>query len=230
MVLKSKPPRPSQKPGFREWFLNIIPLYSFLPLALMVSVNLIAFYGTRLFTANAYHYDIALSVDGKIPFFTPAIVIYIASYIQWVVGYVAIARESREVCNRFIYGEIIAKVICAVIFLAFPTATVRPEVPDGGVFNWLTALIYSLDKPDNLFPSLHCLESYFCMRGAFYCRKTPKWFAPVNVIFTLMVFACILLVKQHVLLDIPSAIIVAEIGMFAMRAIEKKKHKTLLSD
>ncbi len=230
MVLKSKPPQPSQKPGFREWFLNIIPLYSFLPLALMVAVNLIAFYGTRLFMANAYHYDIALSVDGKIPFFTPAIVIYIASYIQWVVGYIAIARESREVCDRFIYGEIIAKVICAVIFLAFPTATVRPEVPDGGVFNWLTALIYSLDSPDNLFPSLHCLESYFCMRGAFYCRKMPKWFAPVNVIFTLMVFACILLVKQHVLLDIPSAIIVAEIGMFAMRAIKKKKHKTLLSD
>ena len=74
-------------------------------------------------------------------------------------------------------------------------------------------LVYAGDLPGNLFPSIHCLESWICFRGAIGMKRTPRWYAPAMLVLTLMVFASTLLVKQHVLVDIPAGVLVAEVGL-----------------
>ena len=202
-----------QKQRIQQGLERILPSYARIPLVLLVIINLIVYEGTQFLMLHAKHWDLALPLDARIPFRPAWIVIYILAYLQWVVGYVLIARESRAHCNRVLAGEIIAKFICMLFFIVLPTRIERPVVEGSGVFAALTRLIFASDLPGNLFPSIHCLESWICFRGAIGMKRVPRWYAPAMLVLTLLVFASTLLVKQHVLVDIPAGVLVAEVGL-----------------
>lgn len=203
----------------------MIPVYSILPLAAMLAMNGLAYFGTRLFTTSRYHYNIESPLDLMLPLVPAFVVIYILAYGQWILCYLLIAGEKKEYVYRIFLGEIIAKFMCLVIFMIFPTTLNRPEITGSGIFERMLAMVYSLDAADNLFPSIHCLESWVCWRG---CRKLtgmPRWFSGVNFVFTLLVFASTVLLKQHVLIDIAGGVAVAEIGLALSGLIMKKVNK-----
>ncbi len=203
---------------------SIYPTYSILPIAAMLGMNMVAYMGTRIFTTGRYHYNIESPLDRLLPLVPFFVVFYVLAFAQWITGYLLIGREKKEYCYRFFLGEIIAKAICLVIFLVFPTTLNRPEITGNGIFERLLAFIYSVDAADNLFPSIHCLESWMCWRG---CRKLtqtrlPGWFSGANLVLTLLVFASTVLCKQHVLIDIAGGVAVVEIGLFLAPKILKK--------
>lgn len=200
--------------SFKKKVSGILPSYSYIPLAACVVINIIAFYATRLITGGFTHYDLSLPIDGKIPFVPPFIVIYVLAFVQWLLGFILIARDSRSLCYGVISGEIIAKLISTVIFIALPTAMVRPTVAPRDIFSRLTGFIYTLDTPDNLFPSLHCLESWICFRASMKMKKTGKLYMYSSLVFTLLVFASTVLIKQHLVADIVGGVAVAELGLF----------------
>ena len=202
-----------QKQRIQQGLERILPSYARIPLVLLVIINLIVYEGTQFLMLHAKHWDLALPLDARIPFRPAWIVIYILAYLQWAVGFIVISRESRAHCNRVLAGEIIAKFICMLFFIALPTRIERPVVEGSGVFAALTRLIFASDLPGNLFPSIHCLESWICFRGAIGMKRVPRWYAPAMLAFTLMVFASTVLVKQHVLVDIPAGVLVAELGL-----------------
>ena len=202
----------------------IYPLYSILPIAAMLGMNALTYFGTRLFTTGRYHYNIESALDLALPVVPFFVVFYILAFGQWILCYLLIGREKKRYCYRFFLGEIIAKSLCLVIFLIFPTTLNRPEMTGSGIFERLLAFVYSMDRPDNLFPSIHCLESWMCWRG---CRKLtetrlPGWFSGANLVLTLLVFASTVLCKQHVLIDIAGGVAVVEIGLFLSPKILKK--------
>ena len=223
-----------QKRTFQQWLEWIVPAYARIPLALLVIINLIVYEGTQFLMLHAKHWELALPLDGRIPFRPAWMVIYILAYLQWAVGYVMIARESRERCYRVFMGEIIAKFICGLFFIVMPTRIERPSVEGSGFIAWFTRLVFSADLPGNLFPSIHCLESWFCFRGAIGMKRAPRWYAPAMLALTLLVFASTLLVKQHVLVDIPAGILVAELGLLlstklrAGRLLDRQEDARLL--
>ena len=202
-----------QKQRIQQGLERILPSYARIPLVLLVIINLIVYEGTQFLMLHAKHWDLALPLDARIPFRPAWIVIYILAYLQWAVGFIVISRESREHCYRVFMGEIIAKLICMLFFIALPTRIERPVVEGSGFIAWLMRLVYAGDLPGNLFPSIHCLESWICFRGAIGMKRTPRWYAPAMLVLTLMVFASTLLVKQHVLVDIPAGVLVAEVGL-----------------
>ena len=200
------------------------PGYSLKFLAAMLSLNMLTYMGTRLFTTGRHHYNIETPLDHMLPFVPFFVVFYILAYGQWILCYLLIGYEDKKYCTRFFVGEIIAKVMCLVIFLVFPTTLHRPEITGSGIFERILAFIYSVDAADNLFPSIHCLESWMCYRG---CRKLkntrmPGWFSGVNLILTLLVFASTVLCKQHVLIDIAGGVAVVEIGLFLSTKLLRK--------
>lgn len=210
-TLNAKTPRTLKDKMF--W---LIPKYAYLPLALLIIINFAVYLGNRIVTYDMYHYDFTLDFEKNIPFVPEAVIIYFGAFIQWIIGYIVIVRESKERCYRVVTGEIIAKFICLAIYIIIPTTMARPVIEGDGFFEQVMAFVYTVDNPkqaDNLLPSLHCLESWICFRCAIGCKKVPKWYVPVQFIFTLMVFASTLLVKQHIFVDIPAGVIVAEIGL-----------------
>ena len=198
----------------KNWIKKLIPDYAAKPLLLAVAANFIIYVGVSQIREYLTFRSLALPVDDRIPFFAPFIIFYILAYVQWIANYLLIAREGKDFCYHFVYGDVISKLFCLVFFLFLPTTLVRPEVTGNGICERLVRLIYQIDAPVNLFPSIHCLESWCCIHAAFYMKKTPRWYLPLIIIISLCVFASTLLVKQHVFIDVFGGILVFEIGYF----------------
>ncbi len=202
---------------------KLIPKYSIIPVIAIIIAGASVYFVTKLLTDGGHHYDISLPIDHKIPFISAFIIIYILSYVQWVVGYLSVAREEENFALRVISAEIIAKIICLAIFLLLPTAMARPEILGNDIFGKLTKLIYTIDTPTNLFPSIHCLESWIIFRTSFGLKKIGRWIVPVYAIFAVLVFITVLFVRQHLILDIPAAILVGEISLYLSRRFKTER-------
>lgn len=207
---------------------KILPRYAWIPVIAMLATNMVTYFGTRIFVQGKGT-CIPSSLDDKLPFVPAMISIYILAFAQWIIGYIIIGRESREFCYRIYTGELLAKLMCLLCFVIYPTTIRRPEITGTGVFDSLTQLVYNLDAPDNLFPSIHCLESYVCFRGALGVKKMPAWYKYAMLVMSLLVFASTVLVKQHYIIDMFGAVLVAELGLFLTekfhmeRIFEKRK-------
>ena len=199
---------------------DLIPRYARRPLVLMLLYNCCVYWLTRSLTAGAVHHDLTVGLDRAIPFAPPFIIIYILAYVQWVAGYIVIARDSPERCFRVISGEMLTKTACLLFFLFLPTVMTRPEVTGTNIFSRITGLIYALDSPDNLFPSIHCVESWICFRGILGAKTAGRWYKLSMLVFSLLVFASTLLVKQHVFVDVISGVALAELGQRLARRFD----------
>ena len=204
---------------------HLLPPYTRIPLISMVCVHSLVYYATRLVTQRFTHFDFSLPADAAIPFIPAFSVIYVLAYIQWAAGYIVIARDSRELCYRVISGEIISKLICMALFLLVPTTMTRAEIVSDGFFDSIVGYIYRLDAADNLFPSIHCLESWVCFRGAMQMKKTGPRYRYFSLLFSLLVFASTVLIKQHVAVDVIAGVLTAEIGQQIARRISPRRWK-----
>ena len=194
----------------------------FAPLLVLFS-DLIAYYGTKLINRDMVHHMLPISLDYKIPFIEPFIIVYVLAFIQWAAAYIIISFEDKEKAYRYAVAATIANIVCAVVFIVFPTdiTSLRPAASGVGLTGKLTKLIFSADTPaQNLFPSMHCLESWLCIRVVFDSRKIPTVLKWVNLLFSISVFMSVVFLKQHYLVDIPAGILTAEISYFIARKLK----------
>ena len=194
-----------------------IPVYVLICYILVWIVNCAAYFGGKFSPFTPISLGIAW--DKKIPFAAPWILVYVLSFIQWAVGYFIIMKDSREACMRVFSGEMTAKVISFLFFVFLPVTIQRPEVTGSGLFDWMMRLIFTVDTPMCLFPSIHCLDSWICWRGTHYMKHVSKAYQALMLAFTLLVFIAVLLVKQHYIADILGGIAVVEIGLFLSRKL-----------
>ena len=199
----------------------LLPRQSILPIALMLLANLAAFYGTRLLNQSIPAHSMATALDAYIPFVPAMIVVYILAYAQWALGYLVLAHEPARSCWYFATAMVIAKFICAACFVLYPTVMSGRPMPAGTDFiSRLTAGVFRLDPTaDNLFPSIHCLDSWFFMRVFLASPQASKGTRIANCVFTAAVFASVVLVKQHVAVDIPAGVAAAELGLLLARPL-----------
>jgi len=192
---------------------KILPSFCWLPIFTAVALNMIIYFIVPFFLpSNLNRYDFSNAIDYALPFVPFFLLFYILAYVQWVGSYIYHCRESVRLCYRITTADVIAKLICLFCFVFIPTQIVRPEITGNGLFELGTKFIYLVDKPINLFPSIHCLESWICFRGALMMKKKNIFYIIFQGIFTLLVFASTVLIKQHFVIDIPAGILAVEIG------------------
>lgn len=192
---------------------RIIKKYSVIPLLTALCCNSLVYFGIRQINVGREHYIIKIFLDDLIPFRTEFILIYILAYLHWIIGYLMIARESQEVCYRVISADLVAKLATGLVFLLIPTTIDRPWPTGTGIWDQLTRMIFSMDAADNLFPSIHCLESWMVFRGSLYMKNPPAFYRPVMFVFAILVFASTVFLKQHLVVDIAGGILFAEAGL-----------------
>ena len=78
---------------------KIIPSYAIIPLICVLSVNFIAYGLSKLIVSDATHYSLLLPIDNKFPFVPEFVIIYIAAFAQWIIGFLLIAQEGKEFCR-----------------------------------------------------------------------------------------------------------------------------------
>lgn len=201
----------------RKW----IPDYAWLPMILCWAALLSVYFFTKLIPHGAY-VQIELPIDRKIPLVPAWILVYIGSYVYWILGYILIFRVSRKHCRICARADVFSKLVCGVFFVLMPTLMNRPEVTGGGLLNWLVKFIYASDSPNNLFPSMHCLISWLQARELMRIKEYPAALRWSAVIFSVLVFFSTLFTRQHVVVDIFGGVALAELSMLLSRLWERK--------
>ncbi len=192
--------------------IQIIPKTMYVPLALTLLMNGLAYNGTRLLTAHRVHTNIAGKLDARIPFVPWTAAIYLGCYLFWAVNYVIACRQETSRAFRFFSADIAAKTVCLVCFLVFPTTNTRPVIAGDSFWENVMRLIYRLDAADNLFPSIHCLTSWFCYIAVRGNSRVPRWYCTASFWIACSVFVSTLTTKQHVLADVVAGVALAELS------------------
>ncbi len=190
-------------------------------IVLAFSIHFFAYFGTRLFTKNLVHHDITTGFDGLFPLLPWTLIIYFGCYVFWVVNYILAALQEEEEAVRFYKAYALATAVCAVIYVVFPTTNVRPEIVGEDFFSKGMRFLYSIDDPDNLFPSIHCMCSWFCVIAVRKQAKVPAWYKWTSVVLAFLVFFSTLATKQHVVVDVIAGVAVAEGSYFAVKRVKR---------
>ncbi len=196
---------------------RILPAYGVFPVIFSFVFNCLVYSGSRMIAGGWYHHNIETGVDRRFPFVPEFLVIYFGCYVFWAVNYILIARQDRRSVYQFFTGDFISRCVCLVSFLAFPTTNTRPLITGSGLWNQAALWLYSIDAADNLFPSIHCLVSWFCYLGIRGRKEIPRWYQSVSMVIAILVFASTLLTKQHVIVDVAGGILLAEFCFFIGR-------------
>lgn len=187
-----------------------IPKYARIPLAMCLLVNCGVYYITKILCLGRFHYDFTTSFDRFVPLLPCFVLIYIGCYLFWVINYCIIACQSKEQCYRFVLCEITAKLLCGVIFIILPTTNIRPQLTGNSICEQLLAFIYQMDSPVNLFPSIHCLVSWFCYIGLRKQKGVSKGYRWFSLVMAILICISTQVTKQHYIVDVISAILLAE--------------------
>lgn len=190
---------------------KIVPFYGIVPVLFSLGFNSLVYTGTKVIAGDWHHYNIETRFDLKIPLIPEFLLIYFGCYLFWAVNYILIARQEKENVYRFFTADLISRGICCVIFLMFPTTNTRPVIASDGFWNQAVLWLYSIDSATNLFPSIHCLVSWFCYLGIRGRKEIPRWYQIFSMLFAFTVFLSTLFVKQHVIVDIFGGVLLAKL-------------------
>lgn len=135
----------------------------------------------------------------------------VSNYLVWIVNYLIAASREKEFVWRFFAADVLARLVCMAFYLLLPTTNVRPSIPEQGFWNQMLALLYQMDAADNLFPSIHCLNSWFCYIAVRSRREIPRWYQRFSFWAALAVFVSTLTTKQHVIADVIGGALLAEV-------------------
>ena len=185
--------------------------YAIIPLLSTFLLNDLVYWGAMALTRNWYHFDFTTDLDRMIPFVPEFVSVYFICYLFWIVNYVLAGGMRRDAFYRFLTADMAARLVCFLCFVLMPTTNVRPEFSGSGWAVKLVEWLYRVDQPANLFPSIHCMNSWFCYIAVRGRKDIPKWYQWFSCGAALAVAASTVFIKQHYLLDIAGGFLLAEI-------------------
>ena len=193
----------------------IVPLWGIPPLLMCYIINCAAYYITMWLCKDLYHYDLTLPFDRAVPFITEWVFIYsFFCFPFWLVCYcyiVRINRDNPKELFRFATADYMSRLICMLFFIFLPTTNVRPDFEIRSLADQITAGLYSIDQPTNLFPSIHCLVSWFCFIGVRTHKNVKRSVKIIIFISAIAIMASTQFLKQHYIVDLISGIALAEL-------------------
>ena len=217
MGLEDEQVKQTRKTTLPEKWAALFPSYIWPCFAVILISMIGAYCGTRLLLPFLPVYRLDMPIDAAIPFLPEWISVYYLPFLSWAVSGFVILAQGKEHARRVTRAFVIAMGLSALVFLCWPLTIERPEVEGSGLFRDLVRATYQTDQPNNLFPSLHVLMSYFCWRCLWDCPRVSRWFKGLNLVVFLLVCLSVVFVKQHLVIDIPGGIIVGEAAIQAAR-------------
>lgn len=160
----------------------------------------------KFFQPNPHY--LFFNIDQKIPFIPNFIYIYNTFYPFMFLTLLYLFKHDEKVYMKGIISGIIGFLICDIIFLIYPTIMLRPPIPNT---NFLTEFIikvtFFFDTPAlNCFPSIHCLFCFQIIYSFIFTKHIKlKKKIPI-IIYSLLIIISTVLVKQHYVVDIISAL------------------------
>ena len=207
----------------KEFVSKIIPLYAIGPAVICVLWNCIVYYGVRLLYGGRTFHDMTTRWDEMIPVIPSTTFVYYVFFPYLVVNIIIIARMDKDMLYRYVITDLIGKTVCLICFLSIPTTNIRPEITGKDISSTLLRYLYVTDAANNLFPSIHCLDSWISSLAIRHTKGMPKSYKVVSTIIAAAICLSTLTTKQHVIADLISGIALAEVSFFFAKKIYQKR-------
>lgn len=179
-------------------------------LTILVIYYAVGYLGINAINAHRNrYYDFSLPFEQSIPFVPVFIFGYGLAFILIIMLFFSI--ENMEEMNKITKGFMVITIICFGIFLLFPSKMLhRPDIQASGDFILeFVSFYFWVDKPHNLFPSMHLSMSVF---PAIHLLKKDGFQGWIAVFMAFLVAFSVLLVKQHYVLDVISGTLIGWFG------------------
>lgn len=147
-------------------------------------------------------------LDDVIPF-SEVFVIFYVSWFLFVAGSVAYTFFYKvDSFRKLQIYIIITQVVAMLCYILYPSIQhLRPEVfPRQNVFTWVLGLIYALDTPTGVCPSLHVGYSLGILSASLKDKALSQGIKTALAVYVLMVCLAVCFVKQHSSIDVLAAL------------------------
>jgi membrane-associated phospholipid phosphatase len=167
----------------------------------VVAFFLAGYFGVGLHLGPSGARELRTALDGRIPFLAGSVWIYLWVFPASLLPLFLI--RCPRLFRRTIAAYTIAIAVSLIVFAAFPVTSiglrVDPKTLDVTRFSpWAVSLLYRLDPPYNLFPSLHLSIASIAALSAWKASRAYGVAAFAGVV---SIGVSICTVKQHFVLD-----------------------------
>lgn len=208
---------------------NMKKIKILIPLIITFCLNAVVYWGAPLIQTGIKAHNLSGPADKIVPFIPQFIIIYFGCYIFWVVNYFMAAMREEESRYQFFTADFYARMVCLLCFVLFPTTNTRPVLTGSGIWIQAVQFLYTIDKPVNLFPSIHCMASHFSCIAVRNNPKIPKWYKIFSAGITVLVFFSTVSLRQHVWQDVVGGVLLAEVTwQISKRTAGWKRYKRLV--
>lgn len=179
--------------------------------AVILVIQIILYFGSERFQ-HVFH-NPQRRLDARIP----RIPAFVYPYVLWfpliVIFPIGLYYFSPGNWVALQIAWIFCVVVSVVAYLAYPTTFEREKLGQGRTERVL-ALVYKTSyRGVNCAPSLHCSTSMMIAFVAVVTNQMPWWLRVVSVLVSLAIILATQFTKQHVLLDLLTAIPVAVVSL-----------------
>ncbi|MBI1289100.1 MAG: phosphatase PAP2 family protein [Flavobacteriales bacterium] len=167
---------------------------------IVLSIFLVTYLtANSLASQNPHRYEMYSTWELNVPLVPWMIVVYL-SYVGVFLLLPMLMKTGRSI-QSLAYAFLTSIGVSTVIFVLFPgeLGYHRPEHVAG--FNYLFQALYDVDKPHNLFPSLHVTFSSMTALAIAH-QSDVRWFRWVIAGWALLIALSVVLVHQHHVFDI----------------------------
>jgi hypothetical protein len=167
----------------------------------VIALFVAGYFGIGLHTPPSVLRELRTPLDGAIPFLAGTIWIYLWLFPASLLPLFLI--RDRGLFRRTIAAYAIVIGVSLVIFASFPVTSkglrVDPSTLDATrIAPWTVALLYRLDPPYNLFPSLHLSVAALAALSAW---KASRAYGAAVSLGVVLIAVSICTVKQHFVWD-----------------------------
>lgn len=161
-------------------------------------------------------HDMAKNIDGKISLVPQWIFIYVLWYPLLAVFPLTLYGYDDNLYWTYIMSIVIDIGISLIVYWFYPTTFSRPEVSADTLSGRFLRLMYIADyKGLNCMPSMHCSMCFIIIGYALFCNPMGMGLKLLFIVISCGIVVSTLFTKQHVLLDVISALGLALICLFA---------------
>ena len=147
-------------------------------------------------------------LDDLIPFNEFFVLFYVGWYVLIVFSLGYFLRYSVDSFKKLQTYFIITQILAMIVYILYPSRQeLRPDVfPRENVLTWILGIIYRIDTPTGVLPSLHVAYSLGIASTWLREKSAKPWLKVFITLFCLGVCISVAFVKQHSVLDIFAAI------------------------
>ena len=188
--------------------------------------------GYRLISAATLERSLATSLltfpDRMIPFVPEMVLIYLSIYLFWLPPIL-----SKNISPKYFWKIMVAISLAFIAtflgHLLIPSSYPRPQISDVvAETDWANFIIkrflHWADPPNNTFPSSHVVAAAILM--ILTRKKFKSWLYAIYCLWGTLIIISTLTVKQHYVVDVISAILVALAVIYAVNKYWPKHKNT----